>query len=130
MAASSVLVLPVLVALFIKCAPPLPLYCANFCAPSPTPRRRSEALLSIVPSMDFDSGYCSAFSAATLWQRKLLAGLKALALLLTCALAVVSSFFTYSVRLAARAACCRFRVSLPRAAALPRSPSPSYRARL
>jgi hypothetical protein len=33
-----------------------------------------------------------------MWQRKLLAGLKALLFLLACALAVVSSVYSYSLR--------------------------------
>ena len=58
----------------------------------------SEALLSVVPSTDFDCRGCSAFDSAIMWQRKLLVGLKALVFLLACALAIVSSVFSYSVR--------------------------------
>jgi hypothetical protein len=72
---------------------------------NPCPRCcRSEALLSIAPSIDFDNKCCNAFSSTIMWQRKLLIGLKALVFILTCVLAIVSSFFTYNVRSSARAA--------------------------
>ena len=64
----------------------------------PTLSLRSEALLAIVPSIDFDCRCFGAFDSLIMWQRKLVIGMKLTVFILTCALAIVSSFYSYSIR--------------------------------
>lgn len=58
-------------------------------------------MLSVVPTIDLNNKCFAAFKSMMMWQRKLLAGIKLLLFLLTCALAIVSSFFSYNIRSAA-----------------------------
>lgn len=55
-------------------------------------------MLSIAPTIDFNNKCFAAFKSMMMWQRKLLAGIKLLLFLLTCALAIVSSFLSYNIR--------------------------------
>jgi hypothetical protein len=84
-------------------ATPFPMFCAQSAAClhlglRPIFSLRSEALLSIIPSIDFDNSCFGAFGSLIMWQRKLIVGIKLLVFLLTCALAILSSFFSYSIR--------------------------------
>jgi hypothetical protein len=89
--------------LSVLVAPQLLFHLHRFTAAAPpTLRFSSETLLSIVPTIDLDIKCCSAFESTIMWQRKLLISLKAMFFILTCALAVASSMFSYNIRSRAR----------------------------